>query len=221
MESVVRAVDLSYRLGHRALWDGLSFEVVSGALTSLTGPSGAGKSTLLNCIGLLDQPSEGALFLSGQPVAGLSNREARSLRRTHIGYLFQDFALIEADSIFDNVALAAPPGIGRKACAERVRNALSVVGLGGREKDKAFILSSGEQQRVALARILVREPPLILADEPTASLDRANAALVLQLLRGLADNGAAIVIVSHDPWVVSHCDRDVSLTAPPVITANT
>ena len=104
-------------------------------------------------------------------------------------------------------------GLGRRERLDRVSAALDAVGLAGRQKEKVFVLSGGEQQRVALARILVRQPELILADEPTASLDRSNAAMVLDLLREQAESGAAVLIVSHDPWVVSQCDREVSLAS--------
>ena len=211
MEPTVRAIDLTYCIGSRTLWTDLNFEVSAGSFTALTGPSGSGKTTLLNCIGLLDRPTAGELTVCGHSTSGISERRARALRRTAIGYLFQDFALVEADSIRDNVALAAPVGLGRRERLDRVSAALDAVGLAGRQKEKVFVLSGGEQQRVALARILVRQPELILADEPTASLDRSNAAMVLDLLREQAEAGAAVIIVSHDPWVVSQCDREVSL----------
>lgn len=213
MEPIVQAHNVGYSIGPRTLWRGLTLELAPGVMTALTGPSGAGKSTMLNCLGLLDRPSEGELVINGEATKEMTESQARKLRRDVIGYLFQDFALIDTDSVYDNVALAAPVELSRKERKARISAALATVGLTGREQEKAYVLSGGEQQRVAMARILVRDPALVLADEPTASLDRVNAQVVLDLLRARADQGATVVIVSHDPWVVGHCDERVELAA--------
>ncbi|WP_448854193.1 ATP-binding cassette domain-containing protein [Corynebacterium frankenforstense] len=170
------------------------------------------------------------MYLNGADVTEASARKRMSRRRNQVGYLFQDYALIDNETVAENIALAAP-GLrelhhhlggeahrrdkavpfrwlrGRGERTRLVSDALVQVGLAGRERDKVFQLNGGEQQRVAVAGLLVRRPALVLADEPTASLDRRNAALILEKLAELAAGGAAVVVVSHDPWVVDHCDR--------------
>nr|WP_268914242.1 ABC transporter ATP-binding protein [Corynebacterium uropygiale] len=193
------------------MWEGVSLRVDAGERVCLTGPSGCGKSTLLNCVGLLDTLDGGSLSLLGADLTRASARARMRVRRHDIGYLFQDYALIDNDTVEENVALAcARGGVGRNR--RRIDEALEIVGLGGRQKDVVYQLSGGEQQRVAVARVLVRRPSIILADEPTASLDRENAALVLDQLARCAEQGAAVLMVSHDPWAADHCDRKVAIS---------
>lgn len=208
MEKKVELFDVSFAIGGRPLWEGVDMELPAGVVSAITGPSGSGKTSLLHCLGLLERFSSGTYVLEGEDVSAVSARRARQLRREKIGYLFQDFAIIENDTVAQNVEIAAERGVRRKARQQLVADALQAVGLGGRGADKTFVLSGGEQQRVALARLLVRKPPLVLADEPTAALDRHNASMVLSLLRTLAlDNDSAVLVVSHDPWVLEQCDE--------------
>ncbi|MDO5033194.1 ABC transporter ATP-binding protein [Corynebacterium sp.] len=201
-----------YRIGDRVLWEGVDADVSPGQIVAVTGPSGCGKTTLLNCFGLLDSLSQGSLHLFGTDIATMSQRQARKLRRSTLSYLFQDFALIDTDSVEQNVSVAMPPRTPRSARADVGDQALEKVGLGGRGKEKVFSLSGGEQQRVSFARILVRQPRLILADEPTASLDKHNADRVMSLLREQAERGAAVVVVTHDERVRDQCMSTVDLS---------
>ncbi|AWB83465.1 ABC transporter ATP-binding protein [Corynebacterium liangguodongii] len=209
---LINVTDACYTIGSRTLWRGLNLEVEPAEMVAITGPSGAGKTTLLNCIGLIDRFTAGRLSILNRDLSAPKESVARRFRRQELGYLFQDFALVEADSVIDNVRLALPPGTSRRDAVEKIRAALDVVGLSEKrrniEKSKVYELSGGEQQRVALARLIVRNPRIILADEPTASLDRENGEMTLRLMRLRAEAGAAVVVVSHDPWVVDHCDRE-------------
>lgn len=191
------------------LWKGLNFSVSAGQVVGITGPSGCGKSTLLNCLGLLERPDEGEVFISGIPLASASVRKRMAARRKTVGYLFQDYALIDNETVSRNVASASRRK-GRQL-KDDISAVLAEVGLEGRESDSVYCLSGGEQQRVAIARLLVHRPEIILADEPTASLDRSNGAAVLTHLRSMCDLGAAAVIVSHDPWVIDQTDRTIQL----------
>lgn len=195
----------------RTLWDGINLRISAGECVGVTGSSGCGKSTLLNCIGLLDSFDSGQLFIDGAELSEASARMRMRYRRKAIGYLFQDYALIDNDSVEQNILLAAPSGVSSRKTASSVAQALDAVGLAGRQRERVFQLSGGEQQRVAMARLLVRQPGIVLADEPTASLDRDNAGVILQHLHRLARGGAAIMIVSHDPWVTEQCDRLIRL----------
>lgn len=137
-------------------------------MVALTGPSGAGKSTLLNCLGLLDEPTGGSITVDDATVTGLNSGRARRFRRDKLGYLFQNYALIDSASVETNLALAT--GGSRRTTAPLFKAALAQVGLTGREKSPVHQLSGGEQQRVALARLIVKQPTIILADEPTGAL---------------------------------------------------
>ncbi|GLZ39013.1 ABC transporter ATP-binding protein [Actinokineospora sp. NBRC 105648] len=204
--------DLTMAYGERTLWSGLDLTLKPGALTALTGPSGSGKSTLLNCMGLLEKPTGGEIYFDRRELTGMRSGAARRFRRDHLGYLFQNYALVENASIAQNLDIALR---ARKRRGSAARAALSEslerVGLAGREGERVSRLSGGEQQRVAVARLLVKEPSLVLADEPTGALDQGNTATVVSLLRGMAQGGACVVIATHDDWVRDQCDEIVSV----------
>lgn len=189
--------------GPHALWSELSFRVEQGEMLALTGPSGAGKSTLLNCLGLLEQVDSGKIEVGGQSVTDLRAAGRRRFRRDTLGYLFQNYALIENASIDDNLAVA-----GRR---ETFAAALQAVGLEGRGQEPVYQLSGGEQQRLAVARLLVKKPTVVLADEPTAALDTDNTGLVLSLLRKLAEGGCAVVVATHSKEIEGQCDSTLTL----------
>ncbi|KHO30727.1 peptide ABC transporter ATPase [Corynebacterium minutissimum] len=205
--------DGQYSIGQRTLWSGVNADITAGQMVAISGPSGCGKTTLLNCLGLLDSFSGGSMRVLGHDVMNMKERQARKLRRTEIGYLFQDFALVDVDSVADNVAVALPPATPEGRKASIIADALEKVGLAGREAEKAYSLSGGEQQRVSFARILVRSPRLILADEPTAALDTRNADRVMALLQEQAQAGAAVIVVTHDDRVRQQCDSTFDLSA--------
>lgn len=201
--------------GRRRLWSDLSFTVTAGQMLALVGPSGSGKSTLLNCIGLLETLDAGRIMVAGKEITRLRAGARRRFRRDVLGYLFQNYALIENASIDDNlnVAVGARGGWGRDRWRPVYEEALERVGLSGRGRDMVYQLSGGEQQRVALARILVRKPKVILADEPTGALDRRNGELVVDLLRELSSQGCAVVIATHNSAVEARCDATLDVSA--------
>jgi len=189
--------------GPNPLWSELSFTVEPGEMLALTGASGAGKSTLLNCLGLLEKVDSGTIQVDGRSITNLRAAGQRRFRRDTLGYLFQSYALIENASIDANLAVA-----GRR---ETFATALQAVGLEGRGQEPVYRLSGGEQQRLAVARLLVKKPTVILADEPTAALDTDNTDLVLTLLRNLAENGCTVVIATHSKDVEGRCDTTLAL----------
>jgi putative ABC transport system ATP-binding protein len=205
---VIDIAGLSKSFGTRVLWQDLTFTIEAGRMLALTGPSGSGKSTLLNCLGLLDTPTTGTMSHNGRDLTRLGTRKTRIYRRDTLGYLFQNYALIDNATIADNLGIAIRPARirGRTQPVPLPAEALEQVGLGGREKDIVHRLSGGEQQRVALARLIIKQPALVLADEPTGALDIDNTHMVIDTLRTLADSGCAVVIATHDPVVRDLCD---------------
>lgn len=193
--------NLSKSFGSRVLWEGLDLTVEPGRMLALVGSSGSGKTTLLNCMGLLDRPSSGRILFRDTDLTRLGSGRQRRFRRDHLGYLFQNYALIENATVRANLDVARRRGTRPDHAA-----ALERVGLAGREREKAHHLSGGEQQRVALARLMVKQPSLVLADEPTGALDHANGAMVVEVLRQMSGRGCAVVIATHDPAVRDACD---------------
>ena len=204
-----------YQLGaHRIdALRGVDLDVQAGELLALTGPSGSGKSTLLNLCGLIDTPDAGDIELNGQPVNALDETARTLLRRDALGFVFQNFNLIPVMTVAENVDyplfLADVPPAERRA---RVAAQLAVVGLAEHAHHRPDALSGGQRQRVAIARALIKRPSLVIADEPTASLDSHTAEQVLALMRerGRAE-GAAFVIATHDNRLTARCDRVVNL----------
>ena len=197
-----------YEGGVRAL-DGLDFSVSSGEWLAIMGPSGSGKSTLLNLLGCLDTPSEGRLTIDGVEVTGLRGRKLTRFRREVIGLVFQQFHLVPYLSAVENVMLAQY--FHSLADQDEARAALEHVGLAERLEHLPSQLSGGEQQRVCIARALINDPRLVLADEPTGNLDKANESIVLDLFQKLHAEGRTLVVVTHDPEVAALADRVITL----------
>src|SRR6201994_794131 len=190
----------------------IHLEIKKGTYISIAGPSGCGKSTLLSILGLLDSPSHGLYELNGQPVANLSLSDRTRIRNREIGFIFQAFNLIGDLTVFENVEL--PLTYRSMASAERkkrVQEVLERVGMAHRMKHYPSQLSGGQQQRVAVARALVGQPSILLADEPTGNLDSKNSEAVVDLLRQLHREGATICMVTHDPRYASIADRTIHL----------
>lgn len=171
----------------------------------LTGPSGSGKSTLLNCIGALETPDSGSIQVFGTEVTKLGYHKARKYRR--------EYALIPDQTVYDNINLAARPNkiLPTKAMLTQIAQALDQVGLAGYERRQVCELSGGEQQRVAIARLLVRPPKVVLADEPTGALDHDNSLRVIAHLRDLADGGASVVVATHSDLVADSADQHIKV----------
>jgi len=190
----------------------VDLEVGRGEYVAIVGPSGSGKSTLLNIMGLLDRPTKGKVYLEGKDVTGLSDAEASRLRSRYIGFVFQMFNLVPWLTALENVELAASiAGQPRREARRSAEELLRMVGLGHRLHHKPSQLSGGEQQRVAIARALINKPSVLLADEPTGTLDSATGQQVVELLRSLTRQGVTVVAVTHNPDVAKVADRVVKL----------
>jgi len=189
--------------------DHISLHVAQGEWLSIMGPSGSGKSTLVNLIGCLDRPSSGEIWLDGQNVAGISAGELNRVRAEKIGFIFQQFHLIPFLTAVENVMLAQY--FHSMTDEKEAVEALTRVGLGDRAHHLPSQLSGGEQQRVCIARALINDPRIILADEPTGNLDAQNEEIVLRLLREFHQQGRTIVMVTHDPVVARLADRRIEL----------
>jgi putative ABC transport system ATP-binding protein len=190
----------------------INLEIKKGEYLAIAGPSGCGKSTLLAIIGLLDSPSGGVYTLNGKPISGLSLNDRTRIRNREIGFIFQAFNLIGDLTVYENVELPLTyRSMGFAERKEKVQNALERVGMAHRSKHYPAQLSGGQQQRVAVARALVGDPLILLADEPTGNLDSKNGDAVMDLLRDLHRNGATICMVTHDPRYAEHAERTVHL----------
>ncbi len=207
--AVLKAIGLAKRVGtgraSRRLFEGVGLSVEAGEVVAILGRSGSGKSTLLHLLGALDQPDSGSIRVAGEELVGRRSGALSRIRLHHIGFVFQQFQLIDELTGLENVLLAArlpdaPPGGTRRA-----RNLVDTLGLTAVATHLPHELSGGEQQRFAIARALVNDPELVLADEPTGSLDAENGAAVLDILRDLSDR--AVVIVTHEPDAASIADR--------------
>jgi putative ABC transport system ATP-binding protein len=209
----VENLKLTYGSGHGATCalDNFSLDFKSGQVTLVMGPSGSGKTTLLSVLGCLLTPDSGEVYLMGNLVTGRSERDRGNLRRQFIGYVFQAFRLFRSLSALENVLIALEiAGCRGRRAQESARLALESVGVADKWRLRPDELSGGEKQRVAIARALVTDPPIILADEPTASLDSAAGASIAEMLFRLAgEQNRVVVIVSHDPRLLSFSHRTV------------
>lgn len=196
--------------GDKRIFDQFNLSVKKGEIVAITGPSGKGKSTLLNIVGLLEAPDSGDVYIQGLKNPWKREKTKIKLLRDTIGYLFQNYALIDQETVSKNldVALEYVRGVDKNALKRKV---LEKVGLSDKLHHKVYQLSGGEQQRVALARLFLKKSDIILADEPTGSLDAANRDRVLSLIQSLNQEGKTVLIVTHDPEVTKICTRVVAL----------
>ena len=199
-----------YPSGREAL-AGVSFGLEQGEFAFLTGPSGAGKSTLLRLIALIERPTRGTVLVNNQNTARVPRRRIPGFRQ-RLGIVFQDHKLLQDRTVFDNVALPLViAGFSHRDIGRRVRAALDQVGLLGREQHAPITLSTGEQQRVGIARAIVARPQVLIADEPTGNLDSQTTVEILALFDELHADGQTIVVVTHEPDVAAHGERVIRL----------
>lgn len=216
MSKLIELKDIKkiYNTGNQKLYalNGINISIEKGEYVALMGPSGSGKSTLMNSIGCLDTPSEGTYILNNQSVSSLKDNELADIRNREIGFIFQSFNLLPRMSALENVALPLIyAGVGSKERKIRAEKTLEAVGLGDRMEHKPNELSGGQRQRVAVARALVNEPSLLLADEPTGNLDSKTSIEIMALFEKIHQLGNTIVVVTHEEEIAQHAKRIIRL----------
>lgn len=202
---MIEGINLTKKFGDRLLFDNLSFTIETGEFVCFSGESGKGKTTLLNMIGQIEPPTSGQIRYDGKEVR--TSRDRLAFLATKVGFIFQNFALVEGKTVSQNLEFVKKKN--RQNIS--VEKALERVGLSDKLHAKVYTLSGGEQQRVALARLYIKKADIILADEPTGSLDRHNADLVMSILKDLNSQGKTIVLVTHDDAIKERCNRIIEL----------
>ncbi|MBI5952549.1 MAG: ABC transporter ATP-binding protein [Chloroflexi bacterium] len=213
---MIEARDLTktYKMGEievHAL-NGVSFTIARGEIVSIMGPSGSGKSTMMNTLGCLDRPTSGEYILDGEAVANMTDDQLASVRNRKVGFVFQSFNLLSRLTAIGNVELPLRYAGLTEGRRDRAKAALEAVGLGDRMTHRPFELSGGQQQRVAVARAIVNDPAIIMADEPTGNLDSKVGKEIMSLLLNLnKDRGTTLIIVTHDPLIAAQTQRVIRL----------
>lgn len=202
--------NINKKFGNSNIFSNYNLNIEEGEFVAITGQSGSGKTTLLNIMGFLEPCNSGSITIDGIKKLKVNDRKTLKLYQTTIGFLFQNFALIENRTVKQNLELAILT-TDKSSSNRKINSVLKRVGLTGRRNDYIFQLSGGEQQRVAIARLLLRDYKIILADEPTGSLDQVNRDLVFKLLSELHNEGKTIVIVTHDLELAKRCDRTIKI----------
>lgn len=213
----LKSLNKSYKTGAGQLdvLKNLDLNIKKGEFLSIMGKSGSGKTTLLNIIGLLDNFNSGEYMFDGKNITEFNENKKSLFRNSHIGFIFQQFHLIQSLDIYKNIELPLLYGekkISKKEMEERIKIRLEEVGLIEKIHNKPFELSGGQQQRVAIARALVTEAPLILADEPTGALDSKTGIEIMEMLKSLNESGKTIIMVTHDPDLKKYTTRDIFLS---------
>ena len=200
--------DIKKQFGTKVLFRELNLEIEEGEFIAITGGSGSGKTTLLNIIGLIEKSTQGTVSIYDLNDLKPNTKKSELAIRKYIGYLFQNYALMDNETVADNLKIGLRyRKMDKKEEKAAIQNSLKKVGLEGYEKRKVFELSGGEQQRVAIARILLKPSKLILADEPTGSLDPENRDIVMNLLKEMNREGKTVIIVTHDSFIANQCQR--------------
>ena len=210
----VKELSRHYRMGPTTVkaLDGVDFSIAAGEFVAIVGPSGSGKSTLMNVLGCLDSPTMGSYKLAGEETSNLDRNELAEIRSRRIGFVFQSFNLLPRESALENVSLPLIyQGVPIKQRKETALAMLAKVGLEGRENHVPSELSGGQRQRVAIARALAGRPSILLADEPTGALDTKTGVEIMSLFHALNDEGATIILVTHDPKVARQAARVIQI----------
>lgn len=210
--NIISLENINKSYGDKGVLKNFSIQIEDGEFIAIMGASGSGKSTLLNIIGCLESIDSGKLIIDGVDNIKVNSSKSNKILREKIGYLFQNFALIDERTVRYNLEISLKyASLRKKEKNNRIKEALKYVGLEGYEDKKIYELSGGEAQRVALARIMLKPCKIILADEPTGSLDTKNVEVVLNILKALNKEGKTVVIVTHDEKVASYCDRVINI----------
>ncbi|PKM77922.1 MAG: macrolide ABC transporter ATP-binding protein [Firmicutes bacterium HGW-Firmicutes-15] len=214
MNQVIRIEGISkiYKIGEQEIQAlrGVSLEINQGEFVSIMGPSGSGKTSMMNVLGCLDLPTSGEYYLDGQPMSGIGDKEQAQIRNTKIGFVFQSFNLLARTTALENVELPMLyAGVTPRERRVRAMQALATVGLADRMYNKPNELSGGQQQRVSIARSLVNNPVILLADEPTGALDSQTSEEIMRIFQELNDQGRTVIIVTHEPDIAEHSKRIV------------
>lgn len=209
---ICKLKDISKSYGANVVFDGFNLEIDAGEMVCIKGASGSGKSTLLNLIGMFDVPDSGTIELFGKVAPKMNSKEGRFLMREKIFYCFQNFALVDNESIKYNLNIPLMNRhLSKKEKELYIKMALKKIGLDKDLNEKIYCLSGGEQQRVAIARAFLKNYDLVLADEPTGSLDAKNRDIIMDILSDFHEMGKTIVIVSHDQAVIDRCNRVIEI----------
>lgn len=210
---ILKAKNLNKVYGSKAntytALDNIEFEMPKGEFLGIMGPSGAGKTTLLNLVATIDKPSDGEIFIADKEITKLNDNEVSKFRRKDLGFIFQEFNLLDTMNLFDNIALPlALSNVESSLIEKKVIEISSILGIENILKKFPYEVSGGQKQRCAAARAFVHNPKLILADEPTGALDSKSSSELLNYLSKMnKENGASIMMVTHDPFAASYCDR--------------
>ncbi len=210
--AVISLKNICKSFGNKVIFDNFNLNVEEGEFLCITGVSGKGKTTLLNIIGLLEKPDSGSINIMGYNNPEIDSKSGIKLLRSNISYLFQNYGLVDNETVEYNLKIATRfLKLSKNDEKKKIEEALNTVGLSGYEKNKIFQLSGGEQQRVAMARILIKPTSIVLADEPTGSLDSDNRDLIMELLTKVNEQGKTVIIVTHDKEVVKCAKRVIEL----------
>ena len=210
MTILLRNIKKIYNLGDNTVYalGGVDLNIKAGEFVSIMGPSGSGKSTLMNILGCLDKPSEGSYLLDGHEVATLEDNQLAVVRNKKIGFVFQSFNLLPRMPALQNVALPLVyAGVERNERLERARQSLAMVGLADRAHHKPNELSGGQRQRAAIARALINNPAILMADEPTGNLDTKSGDEVMRLFTAIHEQGRTVILVTHEPEIAAYTER--------------
>lgn len=213
---IIEARDVSVVIDDRTVIEHASVSCGPGTMTALVGPSGSGKTTLLHCLGLLQVPTTGQVLAGGTDTTGWSSSLRRRFWRDHSAFVLQDHGVMDEESVAFNVTMAARRfGLGRRPDEQRLQEVLHRTGLSGRDDEPAARLSGGEKQRLSIARAMYKDATVVLVDEPTASLDAGNRAVVVDLFAALARQGRVVIVASHDDEMIDACTARFAVAAQP------